>query len=189
MNFLNRPLFFLFGFAVGFLPTLYYLVHSSALTIQNLEPQVAAATVVPTPLTTPEPTVSPTPRATKKPTPTSTLSLAPTQDPTPIPIPTPTPDVWSPPGMEPLFAQYAGQYGVDKNILERLANCESHFNPNAVSGDYLGMFQFSTSTWQTYRSHMGLDTNPSLRTNIEESIKTPSYVVSVRGTAPWPICL
>src|SRR3989344_7152137 len=189
MNFLNRPLFFLFGFAVGFLPTLYYLVHSSALTIQNLEPQVAAATVVPTPLTTPEPTVSPTPRATKKPTPTSTPSPAPTPDPTPIPIPTPTPDVWAPPGMEPLFAQDAGQYGVDKNILERLANCESHFNPNAVSGDYVGMFQFSASTWSNYRAEMGFDPNPDLRTNAEESIRTAAYAVLHKGVNPWPRCL
>jgi soluble lytic murein transglycosylase-like protein len=88
-----------------------------------------------------------------------------------------------------LFAQYAGAYGVDKNILERIANCESHFNANSQNKDYLGMFQFSTSTWQKYRMQMGLDANPALRTNIEESIKTAAFVVQQRGIAPWPSCL
>lgn len=109
--------------------------------------------------------------------------------PTPTPIPTPTPDVWSPPDLEPLFSRYAGQYGVDQNVLERIANCESHFNPNARSGDYLGMFQFSTNTWINYRQKIGADANPDLRTSSEESIKTAAYLVSIRGTSPWPACL
>ena len=91
--------------------------------------------------------------------------------------------------MEHWFAQYAGQYGVDKNMLERIANCESHFNPAAKNGDYLGLFQFATSTWINYRTQMGTDTNPDLRTNAEESIKTGAFLVSKRGSTPWPSCV
>jgi len=80
-------------------------------------------------------------------------------------------------------------YGVDKNILERLANCESHFNPNAIMGDYVGMFQFSVNTWINYRNRLGQDPNPELRKNAEESIKTAAFVISLRGTSAWPRCL
>jgi soluble lytic murein transglycosylase-like protein len=80
-------------------------------------------------------------------------------------------------------------YGVDKNVLERIANCESHFNSNAINGPYVGMFQFSPSTWSNYRIQMGSDPSPTLRTNPEESIKTGAFVVSKRGDAPWPACI
>lgn len=152
-------------------------------------------TSIPTiePTSTVNPTPTPSPTSTPKPTiiPTATPSLTPTPVPTPtqIPEPTSTPDVWSPASMEHWFAQYAGQFGADKNLLERIANCESHFNPNAINGDYVGMFQFSTSTWINYRSQMGMDTNPALRTNPEESIKTGAFLVSKRGSAPWPSCV
>lgn len=147
----------------------------------------------PPPVTSPSvrPTKSPSP--TSKPSPKSSPSLSPSPSPSNIPTSTPnptaTPDVWSPPAMDPFFAQYAGQYNVDKNTLERIANCESHFNPNAVNGGYLGMFQFATSSWQSNRNLMGLDNNPALRTNIEESIKTAAFLLSRSGTSPWPSCI
>ncbi len=135
--------------------------------------------------------VTPSPRPTSTPAP-STLSgtdgqATPTS--TPIGTPGPTPDVWSPQAMEPLFAQYAGMYGADKNLLERIANCESHFNPNAENGPYLGMFQFNASTWSNNRSLMGMDPDPGLRTDIEESIRTAAFLVSRAGDAPWPACI
>lgn len=130
-------------------------------------------------LISPSPSIKASPVTTNSPKPTIT----------PTPSPTATPDVWSPPEMEPLFAQYAGQYNVDKNALERIANCESHFNPTAKNGDYLGMFQFATSSWQTNRNSMGVDPNPTLRTNIEESIKTAAFLMSRQGTKPWPSCV
>lgn len=139
--------------------------------------------------------VSPTPIPTNTLSPSATPAPVITFTPTPMPIPTdtpeptPTPDVWSPPDMEPIFSRFAGQYGVDKNILERLANCESHFNPEARNGDYVGMFQFSTHTWSDIRVQIGEDPNPDLRTNIDASIQTAAYLVSQRGTAPWPACL
>jgi hypothetical protein len=186
---------FLIGFAAGYLGFIGYVVKDRGTRTQVLAEAIESTnppqteTSSPTPAPTPGPTETPTPKPTSKPTHKPTLTPSPSPTATPIPAPTSTPDVWSPPDMEPLFAQYAGQYGVDKNVLERLANCESHFNPNAVSKDYVGMFQFSTSTWVTNRSLMGMDVNPDLRVNIEESIKTAAFVVSQRGTSPWPKCL
>lgn len=151
---------------------------------------ISAATAIPTKMPTPTPLATQAGgQATRSPSPTPMPTLKPiTPNLEPI-IPTPTPDVWSPADMEPIFSRFAGQYGVDKNILERLANCESHFNPNAKNGDYLGLFQFSTNTWTNYRSKMGEDINPELRHDIEASIKTAAYVISIVGTSPWPSCL
>ncbi len=147
----------------------------------SLEPKTPSPSPkerIPTPISQ-SPSVKSSPVATNSPKPTIT----------PTPSPTATPDVWSPPQMEPLFAQYAGQYNVDKNALERIANCESHFNPTAKNGDYLGMFQFATSSWQTNRNLLGLDNNPNIRTNIEESIRTAAFLMSRQGTKPWPSCV
>jgi soluble lytic murein transglycosylase-like protein len=185
----NHPFLFLAGFALGFLPVLYYLANTPPTTPQVLAEAVEEASISPTPwpTDTPELTYSPTPTPT--PSSTSSPTPSPTPEPTPEPEPTPTPDVWSPPELEPWFAQYSGQYGVDKNILERLANCESHFNPSSVNGDYVGIFQFSSSLWQEHRTGMGQDPDIALRANAQESIKTAAYVISVSGTSPWPACL
>ena len=198
----NYPYHFLVGFVVAFLLSLIFFENTYIKTVEpvltsevlsqtsqsdldeekrevrieeEVEEQVASAEETSTP--------SPSPK------PTNTFMPTPTPVPTLPPAPTPTPDVWSPPDMEPWFSQYAGQYGVDKNILERLANCESHFNPNAVSGIYAGMFQFSAQTWSNYRTEMGFDPSPDLRTNTEESIRTAAYAVLHKGVTPWPRCL
>ena len=146
-------------------------------------------TVEPTPSPSPEPTLPPTPEPTQTPTPTP--DSTPSPDPTPTPVPTPTPDVYAHPPYDGWIAQYAGQFGVDRNLLDRLAQCESQFNPNSVSpnGSYVGLYQFSAGTWSSYRSRMGLDTNPDLRSNPEEAIKTAAYVIRESGVSPWPNCL
>lgn len=200
---LKHPFLFVLGFAIGYLPALSILANYRHIpvssSINSKEIQVVLETDNPThennKLTvlaasdsvTPEPTETETPSPTLEPTPAPTLT--PTPVPTETPVPTATPDVWSPPEFEPWFSQYAGQFGVDKNLLERIANCESHFNPNASNGNYLGMFQFSVGTWQNYRMQMGLDANPDLRLSAEESIKTAAFVVQQRGISPWPACL
>lgn len=115
----------------------------------------------------------------------------PTALPTAIPTPTaaPAPVTAGPADLEGMFTQYGAQYGVDKEILKKIAKCESGFNPTSNnSGMYLGMFQFAASTWSANRNRMGLDPNPDLRTNAEESIRTAAYMIGKAGTGPWPHC-
>lgn len=161
---------------------------------QEQEEVYLGPTYVPLPSLSPSPTpvVKPTAQPTLQPTSfvaSSTINPSPSPTPTPESEPTEIQDYWSPPEMDPIFARFAGEYGVDKNTLERIAVCESHFNPNARNGPYLGMFQFSSRSWISARSQMGLDTNPDLRTNIEESIRTAAFMLKTRGTSPWPACL
>ncbi|QQG47335.1 MAG: transglycosylase SLT domain-containing protein [Candidatus Woesebacteria bacterium] len=174
---------FLVGFAVGFFSFSIFLNSKKQEKKTVLAAYIQASS-------TPIPTDSPNPTPTESPTPAPTpFPEAPAPTPTIPPAPTPTPDVWSPPAISPVIQRYAQVYNVDSNLLERIANCESHFNPNAQNGDYLGMFQFSTNTWISTRNQMAFDANPILRTNIEESIRTAAYLVSKRGTEPWPLCL
>lgn len=170
-------------------------------TLTPLPSSTATPTTIfsPTPVASPslEPTSSSSATPVASPTPFVTSTPTPSPSPTPSPavlsaqntVPTATPDVWPPSVLEPLFERYAAEFGVDKNTLERIANCESHFNPNAKNGDYLGMFQFATSSWISTRNQMVLPSDPSLRTNSEESIKTAAFMLSKRGTSPWPSCV
>jgi hypothetical protein len=192
----------LVGMMMTGVPGSTYAVYA---TPTQAEPEVLSEVVEATPSTqsgtggqatpevtaTPEPTVVPTkkPVATVSPTASPTPSPIPSPTVTPIPGPTTTPDVWSPAELEPLFIKYANEYGVDKNVLERLANCESHFNPEASYGPYVGMFQFDANTWVKYRQMMGADTNLELRKNVEESIRTAAFVIAQGGIGLWPRCL
>lgn len=53
---------------------------------------------------------------------------------------------------------------------------------------YVGMYQFAAQTWQSTRTAMGLDPNPELRMNAEESIKTAAYKIANGGIQAWPNC-
>ncbi|KKQ75505.1 MAG: Protein containing Lytic transglycosylase-like, catalytic-like protein [Candidatus Woesebacteria bacterium GW2011_GWB1_38_5b] len=161
------------AFLIGFVPTFIGFIGASNI-FEEPKAVVLAEQIEVTPQPTSVETQTPSPRS----MPSATAGK-----------PTPTPDVWSPPDITSMFVRYANVYSVDQNILERLANCESHFNPQAVNRDYLGMFQFSTNTWVTNRQQMGFDANPVLRTNIEESIRTAAYLLSKRGVSPWPACI
>lgn len=121
------------------------------------------------------PTATPTPTNTPTPTPTNT------------PTPTPQPIVTSS-DLESLFGKYAGEYSVDKELLKKIAKCESGFNAGASFLDYGGMFQFSSSSWSSTRQQMNQDPNPDLRYNAEESIKTAAFKISVNGPSAWPSC-
>jgi len=96
--------------------------------------------------------------------------------------------VVSPAELAPLFSKYGEEYGVSEEVLKNIANCESHFNPNAVNGPYAGMYQFVDSTWVSQRNAMGLDSNPDLRFNAEEAIRTTAFKISRDGTGAWPVC-
>lgn len=132
--------------------------------------KISTITLTPTPTTTPSPTLTPTP----------TITLTPS--PTPIPI------IIAPKELDDLFVKYGNEYSVDKELLKRIANCESTLNINATAGDYAGLFQFSKQTWINTRLIMGADANIDLRFNAEESIKTAAFLISRGKTGIWPNC-
>lgn len=135
---------------------------------------IVEITNTPTVTQTPTPTITQTPSITSTPTPTPTLA--------PIAVPA---------HLEGLFTKYASQYGADLNLLKKVAKCESNFNNNAVGGGgaYVGMFQFSESSWITQRKLMGKDVNPGLRYGAEESIDTAAYAMSKGKVFMWKGCL
>lgn len=90
--------------------------------------------------------------------------------------------------LDGLFTKYSSEFGVDKNLLTKIADCESHFHQSSVNGDYAGMFQFSSGTWIGTRSQMGLDTNSDLRFSAEESIRTAAFKISRGGVSAWANC-
>ena len=163
------------------------------ITIANA--QTADTQSTPTIVAEPTPTLFFRPTDTPTPWPT----IAPTQTPTPLPAATPTPqprpktdqplaETTLITDLETLFTMYATFYQVDREQLKKIARCESSFNPQAVNGDYVGMFQFATQTWIGKRTQMGLDPNPDLRRNAEESIKTTAYMLSLGQQNAWPNC-
>ena len=130
---------------------------------------------IPSPTETPKPTAAPI----------VTPTVIPTATPTPQPVLASTVGSTD---LEVLFTTYSDTYHVNKSLLEKIASCESSDNPNATNGDYTGMFQFATSSWISVRSTMGLDTNPDLRRNAEESIRTAAYMISQGRASAWPTC-
>lgn len=128
------------------------------------------------------PSVTPTPTSTPSPTP------SPTPKPTETPIPTPTRMVASAGDLDSWFTRYADEYHIDRQKLWNIAVCESGLRNDATNGDYLGLYQFATSTWQVNRTRMGADTSPDLRRNPEESIKTAAFKMSRDGYGAWPNC-
>lgn len=128
-----------------------------------------------------------------QPTPTmippTPIKSGPTAAPEPTDVPTPQPTIAVAVDLESLFDKYSAEYGADKELLKKIAKCESGFNPNSNnSGMYLGMYQFASSTWVANRNRMGLDSNPELRTNAEEAIRTAAYMIAGGGKGHWPNC-
>ena len=87
-----------------------------------------------------------------------------------------------------LIEKYAGEYGVDRNMMVGIAKCESGFRSNAVNGPYAGIYQFVSGTWISNRRAMGLDENLDLRYNAEESVRTAAFKMSRDGFGAWPVC-
>ena len=165
----------------------------------TLTPTKPVATATPTPsptaIPTPSPTATPTPLrqgfvglAAPTNTPTDTPTPTSTNTPTPSPTATPTPVPVTSSDLENWFSKYSGEYSVDREQLKKIAVCESGFNSQARNGDYGGMYQFSTSSWQSTRASMSMDTNPDLRFNAEESIRTAAFKISTGGAGAWPSC-
>lgn len=142
---------------------------------------------------TASPKPSPTPLKNLTPTPTTSpiVTPSPLQSSTPTPVKTPTsmPQIkYSSQEINSYIDRFAGQYSVDPNIIRHIALCESGFNANAKYLSYGGLFQFSTSTWQSWRRKMGEDINADLRFNAEEAVQTAAYVISKGSLGIWPNC-
>ena len=137
------------------------------------------------------PTPSPSPSPTPLPTPTPSLTPTPTLTPTPKPSPTPTlilPPPILPQEIHAFIERFAGQYGVDPNLLRHIATCESGFNPLAINGPYVGLYQFGPASWISNRLALGEDTSLNLRLSAEESTQTAAYIVSIGKGSLWPNC-
>lgn len=153
--------------------------------------------VLPTPLktSTKTPSSTPTPAIIPTQTPTGTPLASPTVSAliTPSPTPTATPTVqvrvnYSSQEINGYIDRFAGQYGVDANVIRHIALCESGFRAGAVYLSYGGLFQFSSSTWTVWRRRMGEDENSELRFNAEEAVQTAAYVISKNSIGIWPNC-
>lgn len=91
---------------------------------------------------------------------------------------------------DPLFDKYASQFNISVSTIKKIAYCESKNNPQAVSrtGAYVGLFQFAEKTWVANRQVMGLDPNPTLRTDPEQAIMTAAFKIAAGGIKAWPVC-
>jgi len=87
-----------------------------------------------------------------------------------------------------VIAQAASEYGVDGDIMVKIAQCESGLRPQAVNGPYAGIFQFEPGTWVSNRNAMGLDPNPALRYDPVEAAKTAAFKMARDGYGAWPAC-
>lgn len=162
------------------------------LLMQKERPQekVLAESTIATPISTVLPTL------TSEPNPTNTPTAKPTAKPTITPVPFVSPKLLaeaeqptsSSQQINEFIDRFAGQYGVDPNVIRHMALCESGFRPNAKNYIYRGLFQFGPITWQNIRKEMGEDTNIDLRANAEEAVQTTAYALSKGKTGLWPNC-
>ncbi len=143
--------------------------------------EVLAVKVEIIPSVTPIPTVSPT----ETPTPTPEPTIKPTKKPTPTPVPQP---IFSSEQIYEFTNRFAGQYGIDPNVIRHIAQCESGFNPFARYLNYVGLFQFAPTTWKNLRTEMGEDPDINLRANAEEAVQTAAYAISKGKRGIWPNC-
>lgn len=125
-------------------------------------------TVIPTPTIIPSPAFTPTPTAT--------------------PSPTLAPIIILPKDLDDFFTKYSNEYSINKELLKRIANCESSLNPNTSTSLYAGLFQFAEPIWIQTRTLMGQNPDVSLRLNAEESIRTAAFMISQGHLGIWPNC-
>jgi len=119
---------------------------------------------------------------------TETPTPTPTPKPTKTPTPTPVPRFIPVGALDELIVKYSNKESVDPGLLKKIAVCESRLNAMAVNGPYAGLYQFSESSWRSIRTKMNLDTNPQLRFNPEESIRSAAFKLAIGGRFAWPNC-
>lgn len=90
----------------------------------------------------------------------------------------PAPPFVLPPNVAPITPQ-------ERELLDKIAQCESKGDPTVVSanGLYRGKYQFDRSTWKT----VGGTGDPAAATE-EEQDQRAAILLRQRGTAPWPVC-
>ncbi len=84
----------------------------------------------------------------------------------------------------------ARRYGGAPNVpipavLKRIAQCESHGNPRAISpgGRYRGKYQFSYSTWRS----VGGKGDPARASETEQD-RRAAILYRTGGPGHWPVC-
>lgn len=191
------PKYFVFGMVIGFVIFFSFVGLKESRKLDEVVVMGAQDENLPTPApevsitpsATPEVTPTPTPTKTPKPTPKTTPTPILTPAATPTPTPTPSPIVQAEPyDAIALVKKYSQEYGINEQTLFVIGQCESGFNPTSVNGPYAGIYQFHYSSWSSTRNSMGLDPNPDLRFNPEESIRTAAFKISRDGTGAWPAC-
>lgn len=90
--------------------------------------------------------------------------------------------------VEIIIEKWAGEYGVNPEIMKKIARCESGFASGAINGTYGGIFQFSETTWVSTRTAMGEDANLELRFDAQEAVKTAAWKMARDGTGAWKNC-
>lgn len=72
-----------------------------------------------------------------------------------------------------------------KDVLVRIAACESHGNPVAISPDgrYRGKYQFDFTTWRS----AGGRGDPAEASEREQDVRAAN-LYRWRGVGPWPVC-
>ena len=103
-------------------------------------------------------------------------------DPATAPAPSPAAAA---PAADPAPRPAAAPSGDVSAALERIAQCESGGNPQAVSagGQYRGKYQFDLGTWQS----LGGSGDPAAASE-EEQDRIAAVLYARSGPAPWPVC-
>jgi hypothetical protein len=179
--------------SVFYLATMYYLGNNAKSDVLGVNENPTIETSTPNSIDLVSPTTSPSAQPSHLPIPTSTPSptIKPTITPstTPTPTPIPTPGAASSSDINSFIDRFAGQYGVDPNVLRYIALCESWFRSNAENAGYVGLYQFGETTWKNIRLEIGEDTDPDLRYSAEESVQTAAYALSKGKESIWPNCI
>jgi len=73
----------------------------------------------------------------------------------------------------------------EHRVLERIARCESHGDPRAISphGTYRGKYQFAFSTWRS----VGGRGDPARASAAEQEWRA-ALLLRRDGRHPWPVC-
>jgi peptidoglycan hydrolase-like protein with peptidoglycan-binding domain len=102
----------------------------------------------------------------------------------------PDDDSAAPPDTDPAAApapaaEASATSGAASATLERIAQCESGGDPQAVSADgqYRGKYQFDRATWE----RLGGTGDPADASEAEQD-RLAAKLLAERGTSPWPSC-